>query len=242
TPNALSLERVASALTGRRPIVDHYSPVFGYGARHNREYTWYELHALLEETGFDIETLTARDLGTPTLSARLRRAGLRLLLRPFSPTSRRAHLFARARRRRQFRWRFPDVLFTGAEMYRSVRHPWVEMGVNDNIQCDGEWQPPEQQPDGAWIRRVRGSGSALAGGSAILRGEAGRSRVIATLRGVDGIETPVRIAVAGRDSWETPIGLVRWAARSGDWGNGDVPLPRSAVDSAEAMVTLVVRP
>ena len=38
TPNALSIERVGSVLTGRRPFVDHYSPAFGYGARHNREY------------------------------------------------------------------------------------------------------------------------------------------------------------------------------------------------------------
>src|SRR5262249_32909377 len=51
TPNALSIERVGSVLTGRRPIVDHYRPAFGYGARYNREYASYELHALLDETG-----------------------------------------------------------------------------------------------------------------------------------------------------------------------------------------------
>jgi hypothetical protein len=116
------------------------------------------------------------------------------------------------------------------------------MGVNDTIQCDGEWQPLEQQPDGVWIRRVRGSGSALAGGSAILRGVAGRSRVVVTLRGVDGTETPVRIAVAGRDSWDAPIGLVSWTARADDWSDVDVPLTRSAIDREELLVNVFVDP
>ena len=72
-----------------------------------------------------------------------------LLLRLFSPTSRRAHLFLRARRRPVFRWRFPQVLFTEPNVYRYVRHPWVEMGVNDTIQCEVGWDPLEQLPDGS---------------------------------------------------------------------------------------------
>src|SRR5262249_54841196 len=157
TPNALSLERVGSVLTGQRPLVDHYSPLFGYGARHNREYILYELQVLLDETGFEIETAAALDLGNAGLPERLRRAVLRLLLRPFSRMSRRAHLFVRARRRPVFRWRFPQILFTEPNLFRCVRHPWIEMGVNDTIQCGHGWELAEQLPDGGWVRRVRGA-------------------------------------------------------------------------------------
>src|SRR5262249_21256625 len=139
TPNALSIERVSCALTGRRPFVDHYSPGFGYGARHNREYASYELHALLDGTGFEVESVTARGLGALGVTERLRRALLRVLLRPFSPTSRRAHLFVLARRRPVFRWNFLPLLFTQPSIFRCVRHPWIEMGVNDSIQCDIGW-------------------------------------------------------------------------------------------------------
>src|SRR5262249_30745686 len=62
TPNALSIERLEALVTGWRPDVDRYNPVFGYGARHNREFAAWELKLLLEETGFDIETVLVRDL------------------------------------------------------------------------------------------------------------------------------------------------------------------------------------
>jgi hypothetical protein len=188
--------------------------------------------------------MEARDLGEASVPLRLGRAALRVLLRPFSPTSRRAHLFVRASRRPQFRWRFPGILFTAAAgMYRAVRHPWVEMGVNDAIQCDGEWQPLEQQPDGVWVRRVRGSGSVLPGGSAILRGVAGRARVVVTLRGVGAdAETRVRIVVAARDAWDQPIGLVAPMVRHDGWSDVEVPLTRPAIDREHLVVNVSVDP
>jgi SAM-dependent methyltransferase len=243
TPNALSIERVGSVLTGRRPFVDHYSPVFGYGARHNREFAAFELYTVLDETGFDIETMLARDLVTPALPERLRRAVVRLLLRPFSNTSRRAHLFVRARRRPVFRWRFPPALFTQPNVFRCVRYPWVEIGVNDEIQCDAGWEPAEQLPDGSWVRRVRGIDVPLPGGSAILRGAAGGSRVTVRLRGEGGAVdagTRVRVGVAPRHAHDAPIGLVSWMAPADRWSDVEVPLTRPVVDGEELLVNVTV--
>lgn len=246
TPNALSIERVGAVLTGRRPIVDHYSPAFGYGARHNREYASYELYALLEETGFDIESMTARDLGTVAMPERLRRAALRALLRLFSPTSRRAHLFLRARRRPVFRWRFPQVLFTEPNVYRCVRYPWVEMGVNDTIQCEVGWEALEQLPDGTWARCVLGVDSPLPGGSAMLRGAAGMTRVVITLRSTGSVTsdgTRVHIGVARRDAvsgvMDEPIGLAA-AVAADRWSDVEIPLSRPAVDGEHLLVNVTV--
>ena len=239
TPNALSIERVRSTLTGRRPIVDHYSPAFGYGARHNREYASYELHALLAETGFDIESMTARDLGIVSLPERLRRAALRGLLRLFSPTSRRAHLFVRARRRPVFRWRFPLVLFTQPNAYRCARYPWVEMGVNDSIQCDLGWDPPEQLQDGTWVRRVHGVDSPVPGGSVTLRGALGGQRVVVRLRTASD-PTRVRVAVAPRDAVDEPIGLLSTVVPGDGWSDIEVPLTRATVDGERLLVNVTV--
>src|SRR5262249_55463775 len=143
TPNALSVERLEALVTGIRPHVDRYNPVLGYGARHNREFAPWELQLLLEETGFEVERLEVCDLPTSTRPERVGRAFLRALLRPFSRLPRRAHIFLRARRKPVFRWRLPDALFAEAHLYRVVRHPWVEVGVNDAIQCGGGWEPAE---------------------------------------------------------------------------------------------------
>jgi SAM-dependent methyltransferase len=248
TPNALSIERVGSVLTGRRPIVvDHYNPAFGYGARHNREYASYELHALLDETGFEVESMTARDLGTIGAPERVRRAVLRMILRTFSPTSRRAHLFARARRRAVFRWQFPQVLFTEPNVYRCARHPWIEIGVNDSIQCDLGWEPLEQLQDGTWVRRVRAADVPLPGGSATLRGIAGGSRVVVQMRGADGASgSPprVRVAVAHRDprtrAIGEPIGLVGAAVPCDRWSDVEVPLSRPSTADEHLLVNVTV--
>ena len=240
TPNALSIERVASTLTGRRPIVDHYSPAFGYGARHNREYASYELHVLLAETGFDIESMTARDLDTVSTPERLRRAALGAFLRLFSPTSRRGHLFVRARRRPVFRWRFPPILFTQPNVYRCARHPWVEMGVNDSIQCDLGWDPPEQIQDGTWVRRVHGVYSPLTGGSVTLRGVAGATRVVVRLRTVRD-PTRVQISVAPRDALDASIGLVSMVVPGDCWSDVEVPLTRTTVDGDRLLVNVTVQ-
>jgi SAM-dependent methyltransferase len=245
TPNALSIERVGSVLTGRRPFVDLYSPAFGYGARHNREFSAYEVHALLDATGFDIETIAAVDLGNPGLPERLRRALLRLLLRSFSRMSRRAHLFVRARRRPVFRWHFPQILFTEPNLFRCVRHPWVEVGVNDTIQCEQGWEPAVQLPDGSWVRRVRGVDSPLPGGSATLRGVNGGSRVVVQLRGesrTGDSRTRLRVAVAASDAVDTAIGLVSWMAPHDRWSDVEVQLKRPTVDGEHLLVNVAVEP
>ena len=247
TPNALSLERVSCALTGRRPFVDHYSPGFGYGARHNREYASYELHALLDQTGFEIESMTALDLGTIGVVERVRRALLRVLLRLFSPTSRRAHLFVRARRRPVFRWNFPPMLFTQPSIFRCVRHSWLEMGVNDSIQCDTGWEPPEQLDDGTWARRVRAADVAYPGGSATLRGTAGGTRVVVQMRGAEDASagpTRVRVSVAHRDpvtrAVGEPLGIEGAAVPSDRWSDVEVRLSRPATVDEHVLVNVTV--
>ena len=123
-PSSSSRRRTRSPSSGSAPCSrgggpssTTTAPSFGYGARHNREYASYELYALLEETGFDIESMTrtrsrhARAAGAPP--ARRSCARCCVLL----DTSRRAHLFLRARRRPVFRWRFPPALFTQPNVY-----------------------------------------------------------------------------------------------------------------------------
>ena len=244
TPNALSLERLDSVVRGKRPSVDQYSPAFGYGARHNREYSALELQWLLD-TGFDIETFIARDLQRFPLGTRLLRASLRVVLRSFATTTRKEHLFLRARRRPVFRWQFPDLLFTDAMTYQVARHPWVAMGVNDTIQCEGAWGPAEELPDGSWFRRVRGDLSVLSGGSVILRGVAGRSRIRIDLRAetpaADG-ETRVRIGVVSRGAPGELIGAVFRSEPPDGWIDIDVPLARVASAGEHLVVNLAVGP
>jgi SAM-dependent methyltransferase len=244
TPNALSLERFDAVVRGRRPSVDQYSPAFGYGARHNREYSAYELQYLLD-TGFDIEAFIARDLQRFPLGERLLRAALRVALRRFANTSRKEHLFLRARRRPVFRWRFSELLFTDAMPYQFARHPWVEMGVNDSIQCEGAWGPAEELSDGSWIRRIHGGGSVLAGGSVILRGIAGRSQVRVDLRAevpaTDG-ETRMRIGVVSRAAPGELIGAVFRSDPPDGWVAVDIPLVRTVRDGEHLIVNLAVGP
>jgi hypothetical protein len=244
TPNALSLERLDSVVRGRRPNVDQYSPSFGYGARHNREYSTFELACLLD-TGFDIETLVARDLQRFPPVRRMARAALRLLLRPFLETSRREHLFLRARKRPVFRWQFPSMLFTEAQC-RLVRHPWVEMGVNDTIQCNGGgWDSPEQLPDGSWVRRIRGGPFGGEGASVVVRGVAGRSLVRLELQAetpaADG-DTRLRIGVIPPGGTAELMACVFRSEPPGQWVTIDVPLNRPAADGEELIVNVLVGP
>ncbi len=186
TPNALSLERLRTWLGGRSEPVDRYMPLFGYGARHNREWHVRDLRAIFDATGWTIETLVARDLDPPTPFRRLRRGAVRLLLRPFTRLPHHAHLFVRARRGDVFRWRFPELLFDHMALYRCVRHPFVEMDVNDAIQCGGGWGALERV-DGAAVRRIVGDACAW------LRGEPSARRLVVRARGV---EAPARLGVA----------------------------------------------
>lgn len=158
TPNSISTERLESFLVGSDRMVDRYSPSCGYGARHNREYHPQELRDLLEGTGFVIETLTVRDIMPIRRVHQWHRAVWRQLLRLYSPHSRNEHIFLRARRRDPFRWRFPATLFDNIESYALVRYPWMEMGINDTIQCVDGWHPLQDRAEarGAirWTRRT----------------------------------------------------------------------------------------
>lgn len=162
TPNALSLERLATLLRGGSQMVDRYSPLFGYGARHNREYHPRELRELLESCGFTIERQSLRDITPVPSGERWQRTLWRLLLRLYSDTPREEHIFLRARRGPRFRWSFPPLLFDNIQFYTLVRYPWVEMGINDSIQCAGGWYGVESRPDGRGeMRWTNGTGQAF---------------------------------------------------------------------------------
>jgi hypothetical protein len=149
TPNALSLERLTTWLRGGSQMVDRYSLLFGYGGRHNREYHPRELRELLEGCGFSIEAMRLCDLVELPRRERWQRALWRRLLACYANTSRAEHIFLRARRGERFRWTFPPALFDSVTFYTLVRHPWVEMGINDSIQCAAGWHELEARASGA---------------------------------------------------------------------------------------------
>jgi len=157
TPNSLSLERFGTFLRAGSQMVDRYSPLFGYGARHNREYHARELRELLEGTGFVIEAMTTRDLAPVPRNERWQRAFWRRLLALYSDAPREEHIFLRARRGERFRWTFPPNLFDNIQFYTYVRYPWMEMGINDSIQCAAGWYPLERGADGHELRWIAGA-------------------------------------------------------------------------------------
>jgi len=156
TPNSMSLERFATFLRGGSQMVDRYSPLFGYGARHNREYHPAELRELLEGVGFVVEELVTRDLVKPNPDhARERDAWMRFL-EIYSAVPRDEHIFLRARRGERFRWTFPVSLFDNVQFYTLVKHDWMEMGINDSIQCAAGWGPLQRDEEGVELRWVHG--------------------------------------------------------------------------------------
>jgi SAM-dependent methyltransferase len=162
TPNFLSLERLASFARGGSQMVDRYSPLFGYGARHNREYHPAELRELLESTGFAVEAMDARDLQPLPLFERAQRVVWKLALALYSPTPRGEHIFLRARRKERFRWHFPPFLFDNIQFFVLVRHPWLEMGINHEIQTAAGWYPCEPRREGGGeMRWTHGVGQAF---------------------------------------------------------------------------------
>lgn len=162
TPNSLSLERFESYLYGGSRMVDRYSPLFGFGARHNREYHPRELRELIEATGFRIERMLVRDLARLPRAARWHRALWKRVMALYSDHPREEHIFLEARKEGRFRWRFPPSLFDNIEYFTLVRYPWVEMGINDSIQCAEGWYPLEEPETGGecrrWIRGTLGQG------------------------------------------------------------------------------------
>jgi SAM-dependent methyltransferase len=162
TPNFLSLERLATFARGGSQMVDRYSPLFGYGARHNREYHPAELRELLDSTGFAVEAMDARDLKELPLFERAQRLVWKLALALYSPTPRGEHIFLRARRKDRFRWHFPPFLFDNIQFFVLVRHPWVEMGINHEIQTAAGWYPCEPRNEGGGeMRWTHGVGQAF---------------------------------------------------------------------------------
>jgi SAM-dependent methyltransferase len=158
TPNSISLERFRNFVDAGSLMEERYSPLFGYGARHNREYHPRELRELLEATGFVIEQLVTRDICpvAPPRDQRRRRAIWRWFLAHYSDAPREEHIFLRARRGQRFRWSFPPTLFDNIQFYTLVKYPWVEMGLNDSIQCAAGWYPLERDADGVELRWIAG--------------------------------------------------------------------------------------
>jgi SAM-dependent methyltransferase len=156
TPNSMSLERFATFLRGGSQMVDRYSPLFGYGARHNREYNPHELRELVEGNGFIVEQLVTRDLAALPRGQRIRRGVWRRVLSLYSDVPREEHIFLRVRRGECFRWHFPPCLFDNVQFYTFVKYPWVEMGTNDSIQCAAGWHPLETSTDDVKLRWIAG--------------------------------------------------------------------------------------
>lgn len=157
TPNRYSMLRLESFLRGIPQMVDRYAPLCGYGARHNREFGSDELCQLLEATGFTVEEIRVRDLDAPTGVRRLHRQMWRAVLRAYSDLPREEHVFIRARRRDVFHWNFPAWLFENMDLYVLAREPWLQMGINDAIQCADGWYGLEQQSPGVTVRWTRSS-------------------------------------------------------------------------------------
>src|SRR3989304_553871 len=101
-----------------------------------------------------------RDIAPLTPAQRRRRALWKRLLSWFSDTPREEHIFLRARRGARFRWHFPPSLFDNIQFYVLVRYPWMEMGINDSIQCAAGWYPLENggPPQGElrWVYGAEG--------------------------------------------------------------------------------------
>jgi SAM-dependent methyltransferase len=236
TPNALSLERLDSYLCGEAQSVDRFVPAFGYGARHNREYRPRELRVLLEGTGFAIEEMVVRDLEEFAWFQRRRRAVWKRFLRRYSPEPRETHIFLRARRGERFRWHFPPNLFDHIDLYRLVREPYVEMGVNDEIQCDSGWSPLESWgPEGAGVRRVHGTAKAW------LKAPDGAASVAVEMTATAG-RTPgtisAHVTVRGRGG-QVYADAVRQVARGG-WQTIEVPLDARPLAGDEIEVSIDV--
>jgi SAM-dependent methyltransferase len=243
TPNALSMERFATFARGGSQMVDRYSPLFGYGARHNREYSPAELRGLLEDTGFDVEDMVLRDLAPHPAKERLQRAVWKRALRLYSDAPREEHIFLRARRRERFRWHFPSGLFDNTQFYVLVRYPWMEMGINDAIQCAAGWYPPERRTaDEGWMRWVSGDE-----GQAFLKTPADVSKFGLEVFAPAASDSPVSVRAIVWDRWlgrvnrenvyvEQAVPLQR-----GQWQRFELPLQRfpRAGDEVEVKISLI---
>jgi SAM-dependent methyltransferase len=242
TPNALSLERLETYLYGGSEMVDRYAPLMGYGARHNREYHPAELRELLEATGFTIEEMVVRDLGHYGRRTRLRRWLRKRLLRLWSRHPRDSHVFLRARRGPVFRWRFPSSLYEHMEMYQLVRHPFLEMGVNDTIQCGPGWLGLEEAAGGEGpVRRINGDyvhANWMDGATGFLRAGGAACGLVVRLRGEgNGGRVSGLVRVRPRHGEEV-LARHPFEVDAGRWVDLSVPLARSTSAGEELEVEI----
>jgi len=241
TPNAVSFERLETYLNGGSQMVDRYSPLFGPGARHNREYHARELDQLLDGNGFIIEELSVRNLKAHPVRERLRRAWWNLLLAASAAgrdLRREEHIFLRARRAGRFGWRFHPNLFDNIDFYILVRHPWMEMGVNDSIQCGEGWFPLEARDDKA-VRRIRGVAQGF------LKSMPGRLTFHIELFATPGAD-PLALQIIVWDRWlgrpkleNVYVDRVVTAER-GRWQRFDLPLERHPLADDELEIRVAV--
>ena len=249
TPNSLSLDRLDGFLRGGSAMVDRYAPVFGYGARHNREWHPGELREVLESTGFDIEEMDVRDLVSLPLRDRLRHRMTKALLRLWSPNPHDEHIFLRARRRDRFRWYFPPRLFDHMWLYHLHRHPFVEMGINDAIQCAIGWQPLEGEGDtDGLVRRVNGDALLkgwLEAAIAMLRGRSGATRLRFRWKGLGkepDTEVPFGVTLRSLVDRERVLADGQVTLPHGTWTESDMPLVTPPVEGEQLELLVRVRP
>ncbi len=128
TPNPSRAENLLKMLKGENV----YEPISGYGVhgRHNREYTAAELRLLLEDLGFEIEQMFTADISpapppVPT--------GIPAIERD----NRGEYVFVVATAKGPDRWRYPDWLYQSRHALSRAVLPYMEVGRNDDLQCQG---------------------------------------------------------------------------------------------------------
>ena len=127
TPNAVRLDNLNRMVKGQNV----YEQLSGYGTygRHNREYTVDELRPLLEQCGYEVDTVFAADIGHPPAPL------------PFGAevnlADRGENLFALARAHGDPRWPYPNWLYSSRHALRRVVRPDLAMGFNCDLQSSG---------------------------------------------------------------------------------------------------------
>lgn len=233
TPNAMSMDRFENFLAGGRPTVDRYTPTLGYGGRHNREYSPWEVVQLLEGTGFVVEQTMLRDLLPPTGYRRVRRALFRRLLRWYFPVPRDEHIFVRARRGPTFRWHFSPALFDAATLPLLGRAAVMEVGANDSVQCRFGWTTPVP---GAPERYVDGVAQVA------LQAPRDATQVAIECRLAGDDARPLRVVVRDRYLWHADPANVYFDASvvvaPGAWTTTTCVLERTPDEGSEVEVLL----
>jgi hypothetical protein len=154
-------------------------------------------------------------------------------------------MFARARRRDVFRWYFSPRLYDHMQMYYLIRHPYVEMGVNDAIQCGVGWGGLEDWKEwGGLVRQLSGNLLLALGmpATAFLRGRSGARRVVVRLRAVAVGSTPeVEVGFGvGRFRGEERLADLAVRIPSGEWTDVAIDLARDTVAREDLEVRIAL--